>query len=108
MSSFIGGVAARLWPGQVHELSPAESAKEDGNTAFKRGDLEGALAAYSRSLELDAHALQAANNRALVLLRLGRAGEAEADCNRVGEEGQEMAAWVPSEGLHLGLVVKVR
>jgi Flp pilus assembly protein TadD len=67
----------------MQELSPAESAKEDGNAAFRCGNLEGALQAYSRVLELDAGMLLAANNRALVLLRLGQPGEAEVDLNKV-------------------------
>jgi hypothetical protein len=33
---------------KVRELSPAEAFKEDGNTAFKRGNWEAAVAAYTK------------------------------------------------------------
>jgi len=68
---------------QVRELSPAEAAKEDGNAAFKRGDLPAALAAYTLALEKDPALTVAANNRAMVNLRMQRFGDAESDCNLV-------------------------
>lgn len=69
---------------QVRELSPAEAAKEDGNAAFKRGDLPAALAAYTLALERDPTMVVAANNRALVNIRMERFGDAESDSNMVG------------------------
>merc|ERR1711907_19674 len=53
--------------------------KEEGNTAFKKGDLEEALDCYTLSLAENATAFQTYCNRALVLLQLGRAGDAESD-----------------------------
>jgi hypothetical protein len=69
---------------QIKELSPAESAKEDGNAAFKKGDLPAALAAYTLALERDPSMVVAANNRALVNIRMQRFGDAEKDSNTVG------------------------
>lgn len=68
---------------QIRVLSPAEAAKEDGNVAFKKGDLNGALAAYSSALEKDPTLVVAANNRALINIRMQRFGDAEADCDMV-------------------------
>lgn len=78
-----GSVQQLLLALQVRELSPAEAAKEDGNAAFKRGDLPAALAAYTLALEMDPALMVAANNRAMVNLRMQRFGDAESDCNLV-------------------------
>lgn len=67
----------------MKELSPAESAKEDGNAAFKKGDLPAALTAYTQALEKDPTMLVAANNRAMVNIRMQQFGDAEKDCNMV-------------------------
>mmetsp|Transcript_13814 Transcript_13814/g.37338 ORF Transcript_13814/g.37338 Transcript_13814/m.37338 type:complete len:341 (+) Transcript_13814:39-1061(+) len=75
--------AAGMSKPQIRELSPAEAAKEDGNAAFKRGDLPSALAAYTLALERDPAMVVAANNRALVNIRMKRFGDAESDCNMV-------------------------
>ena len=47
-----GGLISRMRAteaaSKVRELSPAEAFKEDGNAAFKRGDWQAAVAAYSK------------------------------------------------------------
>lgn len=56
--------------------------KEEGNAAFKQGDLEEALDCYTLSLAADASVFQTYCNRAMVLLRLGRAPDAQADADK--------------------------
>ena len=68
----------------VRELTPAEAAKDDGNAAFKPGDWDGAVAAYTQALELDPQLTAARNNRAMALLKQGRWEEAEADSTAGG------------------------
>lgn len=58
----------------------AEGWKDAGNAHFRRGQYERAAECYSRSLVLEPGCLAAAN-RAMALLKLGRAAEAEADCS---------------------------
>lgn len=87
---------------QVQELSPADAAREEGNAAFKRGDLPAALHAYTTALREAGEggskcSVAAANNRALVLLKLGRHTEAEADCNTVRAAA---VAWLRRTGAH--------
>lgn len=69
----------------VQELSPAQSSKEDGNAAFKRGDYEQAVSHYTRALGLDPLLTAARNNRAMALINLQRYAEAEQDCSGVVE-----------------------
>ncbi|KAG2433668.1 hypothetical protein HXX76_008039 [Chlamydomonas incerta] len=79
------GQASAAPAATVRELTPAEVEKEAGNAAVKRGDWSGAVDRYSAALGLEPGMTAAANNRALALLRLGRHGEAEADCGKVLE-----------------------
>jgi len=65
--------------------TPAEEAKARGNAAVGRGDYEAAADEYTAALKLDPGMHVARNNRALVLLKLGRSAEAEADCSAVLE-----------------------
>ncbi|PRW61388.1 SUMO-activating enzyme subunit 2 [Chlorella sorokiniana] len=67
----------------VRELTPAEAAKEEGNAAFKLGDMQAAVDHYSRALELQPGQVAALNNRALARLKLQQWSEAEADCSAV-------------------------
>ena len=67
----------------VRELTPAESAKDEGNAAFRRGDWAAAVEHYSRALELDPGLGTALNNRALCHIKLRQHAEAEADCSAV-------------------------
>eukprot|EP00798_Chlamydomonas_sp_ICE-L_P013753 gene13753-19657_t len=57
----------------------AETERLAGNEHFKKGEMEEAVACYGRSIEATPAAAAYAN-RALVLLKLQRAAEAEADC----------------------------
>ena len=65
---------------------PAEDArtagelKEEGTRLFKEGDLAGAEAAFSASLDKDGSVSVVWSNRALVRLRAGDAAGAERDC----------------------------
>ena len=72
--------------GVVRELTPAESAKEDGNIAFKKGKWEEAVAHYTRALKLEPMMLAAANNRAMAELKLGWWPLALDDCLFVLEQ----------------------
>jgi len=56
--------------------------KEEGNAAFKKGDLEEALDCYTLSLAADASVFQTYCNRAMVLLKLERAADAQADAEK--------------------------
>lgn len=53
--------------------------KEEGNDAFKKGDFQEALDCYTLSLAENALSFQTFCNRAMVLLKLDRAADAEAD-----------------------------
>jgi len=59
------------------------AAKDRGNAAFKAGDYCKAVELYTEALSLDGSLLAARNNRAMAYLSLGRAAEAEADCDAV-------------------------
>ncbi|KAK2080672.1 hypothetical protein QBZ16_000526 [Prototheca wickerhamii] len=65
--------------------SPAETLKDEGNQAFKRGDFEKAVELYSSALEKDGTLVAARNNRAQALLNLERWPAAEADAAAVLE-----------------------
>ncbi|CAL5225626.1 g8481 [Coccomyxa viridis] len=69
-------------PAEVTELTPAEAARESGNAAFKKGDLQKALELYTEAVEQDRSMAAAYSNRALVNLKLGQAAAAEADANQ--------------------------
>ncbi|KAG7673794.1 hypothetical protein Ndes2526B_g02735 [Nannochloris sp. 'desiccata'] len=64
---------------QVRDLTPAEAAKEEGNTAFKKGLWEEAIQYYTKAIHLDTLMIAAWNNRAMALLKLQRWEEALAD-----------------------------
>ena len=86
---------------QISELSASAAAREEGNSAFRKGQWEAAEKAYSRALELaearggegddgkrDAaaaadDAVAAANNRAAARLKLGDSAGALEDADRV-------------------------
>jgi tetratricopeptide (TPR) repeat protein len=63
----------------------AISLKESGNSLLTKGDLLGALEAYSASLELDPNMIASRNNRSLVHLKLNMLDEAVADASIVLE-----------------------
>lgn len=88
-------------PPRMQELSPAEAAKEEGNSAFRKGDWRGAVDAYTRALQLDGGLHAARNNRAMAFLRLGEWRKAVDDCDRVLEsDGKNVKALLRmAEGL---------
>lgn len=57
--------------------------QDDGNREFKAGDYEGAVASYSKAIQLDGSMAAARNNRAMALLKLERWQEALTDCEAV-------------------------
>lgn len=57
--------------------------KDEGNDAFKAGDLQEALDCYTLSLAADASVFQTYCNRAMVLLKLGRPADAQSDAEKV-------------------------
>merc|ERR1712070_1174572 len=59
----------------------AKDMKEEGNEAFKKGDYEEALDCYTLSLAADP-AFQTYCNRAMVLLKMHRPADAEADADK--------------------------
>ena len=63
--------------------TPAEEAKDRGNGAFKRGAWEEAEGHYAEAVALDPSLVAAHNNRAMVLIKLGRAGDALRSCDEV-------------------------
>jgi RNA polymerase II-associated protein 3 len=70
---------------KVRELTPAEAAKEEGNTAFKKGLWDEAIQYYTKAIELDTLMIAALNNRAMAHLKLERWEEALIDCLAVLE-----------------------
>ena len=64
---------------QVRELTPAEAAKEEGNTAFKKGLWEEAIQYYTKAIQLDTLMIPAWNNRAMAFLKVQHWEEALAD-----------------------------
>jgi tetratricopeptide (TPR) repeat protein len=70
---------------KIRELTPAESAKEEGNVAFKKGLWEEAVQHYTKAIQLDTLMIPAWNNRAMALLKLQRWEEALRDCVAVLE-----------------------
>ena len=56
--------------------------KDEGNQAFKQGDLQEALDCYTLSLAADASVFQTYCNRAMVLLKLDRPVDAQADAEK--------------------------
>lgn len=75
--------AARSAGTSITELSPAECAKDSGNSAFKAGDYHKAVEMYSEALSHDAGMVAALNNRAMAQIKLGNFRLAEEDCNAV-------------------------
>ncbi|KAK3234950.1 hypothetical protein CYMTET_54829 [Cymbomonas tetramitiformis] len=61
----------------------ADVLKSQGNALFAKGDIEGALKCYTRSLELRPDNTPVLANRAAAYLKLSRFQEAEADCSAV-------------------------
>lgn len=57
--------------------------REVGNARFKANDLPGALACYSRAINIDPTSHLAFSNRAMVYLKLGNPSEAFSDCSWV-------------------------
>lgn len=79
---------------------PFSPRAHQGGAAFARGELDGAIACFGRAIALapsSAAALASRANRAAVLLKLERWGEAEADCSTIltqlalGEGGEASA-----------------
>jgi hypothetical protein len=67
-------------------VAPCESAlawKQRGNECFKRQDFDGAIAAYTRGLELDANHVDLLSNRANALIQRGKWRAALDDADRV-------------------------
>lgn len=60
----------------------AERERTKGNESYRAGDLDEALAYYSRSVQLWP-SVEALNNRALAYVKLGRFADATLDCDRV-------------------------
>lgn len=81
----IGAVSSESAQTPIKELSPAESAKEDGNTAFKRGDFHEAISLYGKALAIDDNLTAARNNRAMAFIKLEKWKEALDDCKQVLE-----------------------
>jgi tetratricopeptide (TPR) repeat protein len=66
-----------------------------GNAAFQAGDYEGALRLYAAALPLDPASAALYNNRALCLLRLGRARQAVSEAQQgVLLEPRQAKGWV--------------
>lgn len=65
--------------GRAAAAAAAEACKGRGNAAFQAGRYEEALAHYSQAIDLDTSNAVCFNNRALVHLKLGQYGAAEAD-----------------------------
>ncbi|KAK2079201.1 hypothetical protein QBZ16_002892 [Prototheca wickerhamii] len=77
-----GGEASAAAPpprGRAAAAAAAEACKGRGNAAFQAGRYEEALAHYSQAIDLDTSNAVCFNNRALVHLKLGQYGAAEAD-----------------------------
>ena len=81
-----GGIGSSSQISTFKELTPAESAKEDGNVAFKKGDYLEAISLYSKALALDENMLVARNNRAMAHLKVGQWEDARIDCENVLEQ----------------------
>ena len=76
------------------EPSTAEGWKEAGNAHFRAGRHERAAECYGRALALAPGCIPHAN-RAMALLKLGRAAEAEADCTTaLGHDPLYVKAWL--------------
>jgi len=70
---------------KVHELTPAEAAKERGNVAFKSGDFSKAVAEYTELIGLVPDMAVAFSNRSMAYLKLGQFAAAEGDATRALE-----------------------
>ncbi|XP_030828570.1 RNA polymerase II-associated protein 3 [Strongylocentrotus purpuratus] len=63
------------------KIMEANAEKEKGNTFFKKGKYEDAVACYSKGLKVDPDNALLSANRAMALLKLKRFEEAEKDCD---------------------------
>lgn len=57
--------------------------KDKGDALFKRGDVLGAIAAYTRALQIEPDYLEAAMNRCLCSLEAGQLEEAEEEAGEL-------------------------
>jgi stress-induced-phosphoprotein 1 len=73
--------AATAEPLPVPQGTEAEREKNQGNEAFRAGELEEALVHYDRAIELEPHNVTFYNNKAVVLSKQGRYEEAIALVN---------------------------
>lgn len=69
--------------GMRKEVAPAETAKDQGNEYFRKGEWDEAIQAYSMAIQLNPDLISAINNRAMASLKLQKYEDAIIDCTTV-------------------------